>query len=392
MAVIFCIGLLEFGLRAADTQWERERSLFAEPRERLQYQSLDDGLYRLIPNQSASTSGICFEARPVSTNRQGFRGQKDWPEVGGIALLGDSFVEALQIADGQTLADHLQAATSMPVLNAGLSGLGTIGEFEIWKRFVKQHRPDHVVLFVYLGNDIADNSCALTTSRSPCGRAAQKPQTSVTMNAAAEVSDPANSTSSPAWRTFLRRNLALYALLHDAKIALAGHFADSVGTRWGLYAAEPGPEWETAWALTETTLSDLASDVRASGATFSIVAIPEHMASAPDPASQLKRQAGSAVPPGFDPTRPSRRLMSIADRLGIPALDLMSIFIAYREKHGLPEPYFSFSCDGHWNPLGHVLAAAAVGEFLRPGQGLSAVMSLPPRRILDEETYRRVYE
>ncbi len=93
------------------------------------------------------------------------------PGVVRIAVLGDSYVEAIQVAGGQQtftavagreLADcprlkgrHVEA------LNFGVDGYGTAQELVTLQRKVWAYSPDIVVLAIFLGNDVRNNSVVL---------------------------------------------------------------------------------------------------------------------------------------------------------------------------------------------------------------------------------------
>src|SRR5205823_12768757 len=87
-----------------------------------------------------------------------------------IAVLGDSFVEALQvpfeesfcqIVEQQLRSCPAMAAHDVEVINFGVSGYGTAQELITLRNQVWQYSPDLVLLAVTTNNDISDNSQAL---------------------------------------------------------------------------------------------------------------------------------------------------------------------------------------------------------------------------------------
>jgi hypothetical protein len=111
----------------------------------------------------------------VSVNKFGMRGPETIvrkPEnVTRIAVLGDSFMEALQVNYEQSFCGRLesrlnemQAAGSgnrFEVLNFGVSGYGTAQELLMLRHHVWQFEPDLVLLGFFPENDIRNNSRAL---------------------------------------------------------------------------------------------------------------------------------------------------------------------------------------------------------------------------------------
>ncbi|MBU0513296.1 MAG: SGNH/GDSL hydrolase family protein [Proteobacteria bacterium] len=89
------------------------------------------------------------------------------PGTRRILLLGDSFVEALQVDLTKTLGQILERSLraqgdwrmfNWEVVNAGLSGMGTTHEYLLLKHRGFHFRPDIVILFVCLRNDLLDSS------------------------------------------------------------------------------------------------------------------------------------------------------------------------------------------------------------------------------------------
>src|SRR5262249_7876809 len=80
-----------------------------------------------------------------------------------LLLLGDSFMEALQVPADSMLATlmerDLTRATGRPVevINAGVSGWGTGDELRYLTRYGLAYHPDLVVVAMTLHNDISDN-------------------------------------------------------------------------------------------------------------------------------------------------------------------------------------------------------------------------------------------
>jgi hypothetical protein len=208
-------------------------------------------------------------------------------------------------------------------------------------------------------------------------------------------------------KAFLRRNLASYLVLYDLKTLVMGALnglREYVPSRWQIYMPGMPPAWRDAWRVTEDTLTRLAAAVEGDGGRLALVAIPEHFVTSREWETELLLGAGFAPPEAFDPGRPQRRLAAIAQRLGVPYLDLAPALLDYRDGAALDPPYFSFACDGHWNPLTHALAASEVAVFLaRSGllpawldaaaleAGRAALVARAPLDILGQKAYGEIY-
>ncbi len=413
VSLIIGVTVAEAMLRMTDSRWELERRFFADKPEGIVYQRLENGLHALAASQRAEGHAACFSGVPVTINAQGFRGGKPISRSEPIVLLGDSFAEALQVPDGLTLADRLGQASGWPVINSGVSGYATTHELQAWRQRLKNLHPKVAILMVYLGNDISGNSCRLSKTEPPCGKveggrvrymeAMPTPVSAPKETGLESLIEFEGRTAQDIEhiRKLLRRRLALYGLAHDLKMALQGLLAEvrgKVDTRWGLYRPAPDERWEEAWLITGDLLATLKREIEADGAKLVLALIPEPVTLLGNPRSAIRFGSGSAAPADLDMELPSKRLMAMAGDLGIPALDLLAVFKAYRDRHALAAPYFSFSCDGHWNPLGHTVAAAALADFLKPfgvpapreGQ-LDMAMARAPQEHLGIEAFQQIY-
>ena len=123
------------------------------------------------------------------------------------------------------------------------------------------------------------------------------------------------------------------------------------------FMTEPyGPSYEQAWTLMERCVEGMQGLVRAEGAQFVSTVIPD--------ALQVGREAWTLQGIPFDAeiyeaAVAQRRFARFAESIGLENLDLLS---ALRES-SLDEAVY-FERDGHWNALGHRVAAAQLHRFL----------------------------
>ncbi|MCR6629373.1 MAG: hypothetical protein NVV74_04580 [Magnetospirillum sp.] len=117
----------------------------------------------------------------------------------------------------------------------------------------------------------------------------------------------------------------------------------------------------TAWSTTLDAISGLAQDAQAAGSKLVVVHIPSHIELTDD----IKRDFGHRAidTAGFAKLQPSyvrNRLQSNLDALGIEYIDLKAVMMQYRDRFALGAPMFTFSCDKHFNPLGHLVFSAGL--------------------------------
>lgn len=121
----------------------------------------------------------------VRLDANGFRGPGHSVEkpagVHRTLILGDSFTAGLHVPEADTYPARLQAHlnarspgdATFEVINAGVPGYSTAQELALFREVGWTLHPDLVVLAVYLGNDIANNSIRAVPCHylvSVCGR------------------------------------------------------------------------------------------------------------------------------------------------------------------------------------------------------------------------------
>ena len=157
------VGALELALRAAGV--ERPRANVVHPE--LGYVGQPGVEYW----QGAEGGAL------VRRNSRGFR-DGEWslakpPGVYRIAVLGDSYVAAHQVALEERFTERLEAllgeyiagegpsGARVEVLNFGVNGFGTAQELLVWRHEAARYGPDLVLLAFFAGNDLANNVRAL---------------------------------------------------------------------------------------------------------------------------------------------------------------------------------------------------------------------------------------
>ena len=117
-----------------------------------------------IPNTVARWSKSCFSATSFF-NREGMKDVNHSLEkpsgVYRIAVLGDSFVEALQVDFEDTFFHQLEERLNkqgfnVQVLAFGMGGFGTDQEYMLLKKYALKYDPDLVIL-TFVPNDISNN-------------------------------------------------------------------------------------------------------------------------------------------------------------------------------------------------------------------------------------------
>ena len=145
--------------------------------------------------------------------------------------------------------------------------------------------------------------------------------------------------------------------------------------------------------------------VDANGGDLLTVVIPAHVAITKTWKREVAFEGGRTSVDDLDPLHPHRRFRALAERQGIRAIDLLQEFLAYRDRFAMDYPFFFYSCDGHWNPIGHFVAAAAVARYLDEAgllplperdrkvtlARIETMLDISPRDILGDAAYDQIF-
>jgi hypothetical protein len=366
-----------------------------------------------FPRQKTSFRTSCYETPHVEFNSAGFR-SSEWPEPGtpNIAVLGDSFMEGLEVPFEATTSDILEKLIGLPVLNTGVSSYGTVAELFVYKTFLARYKPKVVILFFLVENDVKDNSCLLTKLygepiMQPCGEiSGGKVHWRTTY-------DEAGPRDTSVLRAFIRRScvtcLLSYRLFKYDVVNRARH--GELDFLYNSFRHNP-PEffrkaWEDGWVITTEAILDLNREVQSHGGKLLIVTIPSPYAVVHD-WKKVFRESTSLdnVPDDLDPLMGEKRLERLGKENHIAVLNLVPAFLEYRDVQGLKDPYLWYSCDGHWNPVGHFLVANVVARALierdllpmtreKKAALLEKVrkdLLMSPQEVLGMQGYREIYE
>jgi hypothetical protein len=338
---------------------------------------------RLIPG---STGWWTQEDRefvvPVRINSHGHRdSERSYDKAAGtfrILVLGDSFVEALQVPIEATFTHVLEAELGadgahppIEVVSAGVSGHGTASELLFFESEGRRYAPDLVILAFYPGNDVKNNSPSLEDRFAPV----YAPDGSLMRVQGQQRGERRGWTSllprSEAYvyarQLLLQRQPAIAAklmglgLVQPEAIRRAAE-RDGIPVDYGVYAVPLSQEWEDAWQRTERLLERLRVAVTNGGAAFAIMIVSTRDQIYPDLWAQVRAATPAMQGRDFDLEAPQRRLLGWCTAQGVPCLALTP---AFRDAAGAGGEYLHYPHEGHWTAAGHRLAASHLNDFLR---------------------------
>jgi hypothetical protein len=318
----------------------------------------------------------------VQANSRGFRDDEHGPEKPKdelrIAVLGDSYVEAAQVALGDTFWKVLEAELnnggrsrkSATVMAFGVSGFGTAQELLTYRHYVTPLRPDIVVLAMTLTNDLRNNSKALEPVQ-------ERPFFVLADGKLVEdrsfLQHPvflSAQDSGTQFKTSLINASNVLQVVAEWKGRRGQPTPKKPGqpTEAGLdesiYRAPISANWTDAWAVTESMISLLNEEVTAAGAKLVVVTLTDGMQVHPDRSvyEEFCRTVGTA-----DLTYADQRIANVCDTLGVAVLNLAGPM----QERAIAEQTFFHGFtntaigEGHWNVDGHRVAGKLLADFLR---------------------------
>lgn len=348
---------------------------------------------RRLPNQVGNyLSGASVRAR-YQFNAQGWNYPEDFSftrpaGTRRVCIVGDSYVEALQVDCDKQMAVVLERLLSRPgrpvqCYPFGVSGYGTAQEYQIIRHYALDYAPDVVIVF-FTSNDVYDTSPYLSPIDSSYAR--------YRLDASGELERmPMTPWAASGFRRFAAKfALARYALLQNRLLSprratgpggvtlreATGNEREDQFPGVGMSREERGRQ---SWALVERLLSAAKSECRARGATLVLV----YRGNLPEVEAAEGGAAYQSVPKENDPYCLDQRIFEMgrdflepmAARLKVPYLDFTTALVAKVKSTGRPH---NFADDDHFNELGHAVAAEAIAQLVeRIISGPDGVRSQP---------------
>lgn len=297
-----------------------------------------------------------------------------------IVVLGDSYSEAMQVGredafwsllEGELERCGYQPEKRIEVINFGVSGFGTAQEYLMLEAVAMRYRPDLVLLQFMNGNDVTDNSIALSGE-------ALRPYFVVDdgkglVRDGSFAGTEAFRSRTSAWKRALRgladhsRVVQLVRTFKEVLRAPRAH-ADAMiepGVNVGVLVPPRDPLWRGAWAVTERLILAMHDYLDERGVPLVVVTTP--FATQVHPDRQLKRRLEAQL--GIDDLfYPDRRLETYLRRQGIAVIPLSYDMQRFAESGGVHLYGFANSRMGfgHWNERGHRIAAELIADRLCP--------------------------
>lgn len=285
-----------------------------------------------------------------------------------VLLVGDSFVEGKQVSEAESIAEQINARvrqagrSDVRTLNSGVFDWSQIHEYLYVQEAAPLLRPDLIVQFLYVGNDLGD---IWPRSRSEL-REVERPVALLNddgqlvfaswhrrQETLSEQMLNSASRRSTAWRAFETGVID--------KLRYRSRDGQGVeGQMLELFRHKETPAEKRAWETAEALLVETRDAALRAGARYAVVVIPTRWQVHQEDWQALLAARNEADDSRWVLRGPQKRLVEIAERRQIPVLDLLpSMRDAAREGRRL-----YYQVDIHWRAEGHEAAADSVVTFL----------------------------
>ncbi len=333
----------------------------------------------------------------LQVNRDGFRGpdylrQKPVDTL-RIAVLGDSVTEAQQVPYEDTFCLIIQRQLTaqcplkaqiggqaqrtfkhVEVMNFGCDGYGTAQELITLRRRVWSYSPDVVVLALFTGNDIRNNSVALEGDK--CRPFFEY------RNGNLVLGGPFEGSWSFRLHCMLRfesRHSQLLNVLGSARSVLSQRIRAALDGKTATKARRagpPGPElglndlvyrppftpvWHDAWRVTDGEVKMMNREVKEHGARFLVVTMTNGIQVDPNTRLRASYMKYIGVENLF---YPDDHIRELGEHDGFAVLNLARPLQSYADErhvylHGFTNTHFGA---GHWNTEGHRVAGELIAR------------------------------
>jgi hypothetical protein len=298
-----------------------------------------------------------------------------------VAVLGDSFAEALQVPIEQTfwclMQRRLQASLSsrgknVEVINFGVSGFSTARELIMLRHRVWQYNPDVVLLLFTPGNDVKDNSRALTGYSEPLPYFILQNRSLVLDNSALRQRENQTlfrlqrSAVGDVWDWIRARSrvLGLLYTVRESYFSQGNQLRrdNERGIDGNVFRTPNTQDWLEAWLVTEKLIEAMRNEVESHGAKFLVVTGSNGIQVDPNDGLRDEYMKKLGVSSLF---YPEERIKALGDRERIGVLTLAPLFLEAAKKNQIELHGFGENKGrGHWNEEGHKLAAELIATRL----------------------------
>ena len=287
-----------------------------------------------------------------------------------ILILGDSFTAGFQVDLEDTypkvldkiLSNYVPKNYKYEVINSGVCGYDTVQEFQFLKERGYKFKPDIVVVGFLMSNDVEDNFYGSNMTVIDGWLAFKK--------------NKASNNFLVNLKTFVKRYSRLYNFITNrikdvsfARVLLTKMkivSPDLLTYNLDLYSNLPNEKIEKEWESTRLVLREINNFVKNMHSKLLVVAFPCQY-QVEKGRWELIMEQYKMKKEDYDIDKPQKILIDIADKEGIPVLDLTDSFRIHASKG----EHLYIESEYHWNKAGHYYAAEEIYNFLKDDKWLN---------------------
>jgi len=313
----------------------------------------------------------------VHINSQGLRDREHAlqkpPNTFRIAVLGDSYTEALQVPMEKDYSSVLEReltgcpslhGQSVEVMNFGVNTFTTAQELLRLRERVWPYSPDLVILAFDTGNNVFKNSRAL--QKDP-----NRPY--FVERDGRLVLDDSFAHLPGARARWLWNHFSSWSIKHSRLLQVVaagtnymrygnidGLSPTGMGLSPVLYRDPDNPAWQDAWRVSEDLIAQMQQEVSVRGSRFLLLTLSSSIQVDPSPAERQRLMQRVGITDLF---YPDHRIQQFAVSRGIPVLTLAPYLQKYAEENQVAvHGQRSADHQGLLNELGHKVAGQLVAQ------------------------------
>jgi hypothetical protein len=329
-------------------------------------------LLTLNPNSKFFYTKSCFQNQ-VEVNSEGFHDTKPSIEKQAgtyrILVVGDSYVEALQVPTDKTFYNLLEQKLNnefpdkkFEVYGIGKSGNGTYQNYQYYQAYGEKYKPDLIIDSFLVGNDFRDDSLELSKLFSKeAGYDVVNVRTFAKFDDQGNLVNPDEKLNAPEQnvvKKIAEKSVFLtWAYRSYREILNRKYFNANSSEPQSLpildnqvYLKSYPDVWNEAWQIENNLLRTFNNTASKNGSKFLLVSLTEGYRINPEPNENL------------DYDKPENKLNEISTAEHFSYLPLLPVFRQLNKETG-ENPHLE--CDGHWNETGHLWAANTIFDYLK---------------------------
>jgi hypothetical protein len=272
-----------------------------------------------------------------------------------ILVLGDSYMEALQVAFGESFPSLLESGLreklkrNVEVINCGVSGWGQDDQLAYLTKYGLAYAPDLILVAMTLHNDVLDNMRERFHTLAH-DRLFEKPAARMSEREFRVLQLKGFFAShSQLWQ--LLRKLKSLGEMRMLATDLDRHVAQLIGK------GGESQQLERGWALTFKLFNGIRDAGKSIGAETAVMLIPLKLQLQDDTLDAFRAVAGMSAGE-VDIDKPQRAMTAFGRTSGIGVIDLLPALRNWTVENRTAASRKSLHLkEGHWNNLGHRLAA-----------------------------------